>query len=128
MKVFIILILSWSVFATAAERIGQIDCYTLDRPVSYVVRADLFGTRAGTDWKIEYANIELAYYNWDSNNEKSQPVAAWQQVPSMNDRNFSEHFKNKDVELDAFYDDVGAMSSINFVGKEHQLACDVALE
>ena len=46
----------------------------------------------------------------------------------MSDRNFSEHFKNDEIEVDAFYDDVGAMSFINFEDQEHQLVCAVVIK
>ena len=123
MKAFIFLILIWGSFAVANERVGQIDCHTLDRPISYVVRADLFGTKSG----IEYANIKLTSYDWNSHKE-TQPLRIWENVASMSDRNFSEHFKNNEIELDAFYDDVAAMSFINFEDQEHQLVCAVVIK
>jgi hypothetical protein len=124
MKTLFVLILTWITFASAAERIGEIDCHTLDRPVSYMIRADIFGKRLATGWRPEYVNISLTSYNWNSHRE-TKPLRIWQMVPNMNDRNFSEHFNNKEVELEAFYDDVGAMSSIIYKGKEYQLACDI---
>ena len=127
MRALFIFAMTWISFASAAEKIGEIDCYTLDRPISYMVSADIFGTRLAKEWRAEYVNIKLTSYNWNSHKETA-PLRTWKNVPNMNDRNFSEHFKNKVVELDAFYDDVGAMSSIIFEGKEHQLMCEVDFE
>lgn len=110
-------------FASAVEQIGEIDCYTLDRPVSYVVHAKMFGRKSAEGWFSEYVNITLTSYNWDTTKE-TKPLKAWRKVPNMKDRHFSEHYKNEKVEFEAFYDDVGAMSSIWFEGKEHQLVCN----
>lgn len=127
MKALLVLTMTWISFASAAEKIGQIDCYTLDRPVSYMINADIIGNKSAIGWRAEYVNINLTSYDWNSHSETA-PLRIWKMVPNMNDRNFSEHFKNKEVELDAFYDDVGAMSSIIFEGKEHQLVCDIDLK
>lgn len=109
--------------ASAAEKIGQIDCYTLDRPMSYLVHADIYRTKSETSDRLyEYVNINLTSYNWESH-ENSAPLRSWQNIPRMNDRYFSEHFKSSEVDFDAYYDDVGAMSSIAYEGEEYQLAC-----
>lgn len=111
--------------ARAAEQVGTIDCYTLDRPISYVIRADIFRTNSETDNKTsEYVNITLTSYNWDSH-QGSTPIKNWLNIPHMNDRYFSEHFESGEVELDAYYDDVGAMSSIVYEGEKFQLACSI---
>lgn len=120
------LIMSWISFASAAEPIGRINCYTLSRPVSQMIHADIIGTSSNAEWKIEYANIIITSYNWSTHLETA-PLKIWQAVPSMNDRNFSEHFKSQEVELEAFYDDAGAMSFISYEGKMYQLICEVEI-
>ena len=91
-----------------------------------MIHADIFGTKSGKDVRFEYANINLSSYNWDSN-ENGELFKNWQNVSSMSDCHFSEHFKSHEVELDSYYDDVGAMSSISFEGEEYQLACSIEL-
>lgn len=126
MNVLFALIMSWMSFASAAESIGRVNCYTLNRPVSHMIHADIIGTRSDKEWTVEYANINLTSYNWSTHVETA-PLKIWQAVPSMNDRNFSEHFKNQDVELEAFHDDAGAMSFISYEGKVYQLICEVEI-
>jgi len=114
--------------ANAAEQIGKIDCYTLDRPMSYLVHADIYRSKSGTDDRpSEFVNINLTSYDWNYHVE-SAPIKIWKNIPHMNDRYFSEHFKSNEVELDAYYDDVGAMSSIVYEGEEYQLACSIDLK
>ncbi len=69
MNVLFALIMSWMSFASAAESIGKVNCYTLNRPVSHMIHADIIGTRSDKEWTVEYANINLTSYNWSTHVE-----------------------------------------------------------
>lgn len=115
-------LVTFSVSAFATQKVGTVSCNSLGHQEYFSVEGDLYGQQTGDhDVKVEAATIEFSFTDKQKN---KKILGKWENVPRVKGGWMSLTFANEDMRLDAWFDDVGAMSSIVYKGEEIQLGCD----
>jgi len=125
MKILLIItgLLSISLLSFAAEtKVATILCSDLSETNRLSVEADLFGTKLDNGFDADHATIRVIH--WDEANRKIITTKEWEKVLPAKSGYFSLAFANETIRLEAWFDDVGALSSLQQNGQELQLACD----
>lgn len=107
--------------AHSLEKIGKISCDFFSNN-QYFVSGDIYGETPG--YNPVYVNIKIL--SNDKTLSQTTVLKTWNNVPYSQDSLWSIVFQNDDVLIDAFFDDVGAMSSINYDNNLARLVCDVS--
>ncbi len=104
----------------ALEKIGRISCNFFDDK-KYSIRGEIYGEPIG--YYPVYADVKI--FSNDKSLKQTTTLKTWSEVPYSQDSLWSIVFQNDDVFIEAFFDDVGAMSSLNYDNNLIRLECDV---
>ncbi|MGE0527199.1 MAG: hypothetical protein AB7G93_19150 [Bdellovibrionales bacterium] len=110
--------------ASTITKIAKINCNDIGSE-DRVVKGEVFSEVSTETGEAGTTYVDLRYLRYEGNPAAPTAIRKWTRVPVQRSGPFSVAFSDSRVFFEAVYDDVGAMSELNYDGTSVQLQCDI---